>query len=85
MGTGGTANWSLLIRVAGEGGVKPSGKLILGPKYRVNLGRYPQVSISAARAKAAHLLDEAEKGVHPREALAVGPAASPSRRSPRSY
>lgn len=75
VGTGGTANWSLFIRVAGEGGSKPSGKLLLGPKYRVNLGRYPEVSISAARAKAAHLLDQAKQGVHPRETLAPAPAA----------
>ena len=52
LGTGGAANWSLLVRVSGEGGVKHSGKLLLGRKHRVNLGRYPEVSILAARAKA---------------------------------
>jgi integrase len=72
VGVGGTVNWSLLIRVKGEGGAKPSGRLLLGPKHRVNLGRYPEVSISAARAKAAQLLDLASQGVHPRETL--GPA-----------
>jgi integrase len=69
VGTGGTASWSLLLRVAGEGGTKPSGRLLRGPKHRVNLGGYPEVSISAARAKAAHLLDQAKQGVHPREIL----------------
>jgi hypothetical protein len=29
VGTKGTASWSLLIRVAGEGGTKASGKLLL--------------------------------------------------------
>ena len=75
VGTGGTANWSLLIRVAGEGGAKPSGRLLLGRKHRVNLGRYPEVSISAVRAKAAHLLDLAKQGMHPRETLSPAPSA----------
>jgi len=75
LGTGGAANWSLLIRVAGEGGVKASGKLLLGPKYRVNLGRYPEVSISEARAKAMSLLEQAKRGVNPREALNPTPTA----------
>jgi integrase len=75
VGAGGTVNWSLLIRVAGEGGAKPSGRLLLGRKHRVNLGRYPEVSISTARAKAAHLLDLAKQGVHPRETLSLTPTA----------
>lgn len=74
VGTGGTVNWSFLIRVKGEGGAKPSGRLLLGPKLRLNLGHYPEVSISAARAKAAQLLDLAKRGVHPRETL--GPASA---------
>ena len=75
-GTGGTANWSLLIRVAGEGGVNAKGRLLRGPKYRVNLGRYPEVSISSARAKAAHVLDQARQGIHPRQTLkSVQPAS----------
>jgi integrase len=76
VGAGGTANWSLLLRVAGEGGAKPSGRLLLGRKHRVNLGRYPEVSISAVRAKAAHLLDLAKQGVHPRENLSPAPSAA---------
>jgi len=76
VGAGGTVNWSLLIRVAGEGGAKPSGRLLLGPKHRVNLGRYPEVSISAVRAKAAHLLDLAKQGVHPRENMSPAPSAA---------
>lgn len=31
LGTGGAANWTLLLRVAGEGGANASGKLMLGP------------------------------------------------------
>jgi integrase len=75
LGTGGAANWSLLVRVSGEGGVKPSGKLLLGPKHRVNLGRYPEVSILAARAKATTLLEQAKRGVTPGQVLSLNPAA----------
>lgn len=75
LGTGGTANWSFLLRVAGEGGVRANGKQLLGPKHRVNLGRYPQVSIAEARAKAASLLERAKKGVTPSEALNLKPTA----------
>ncbi len=74
-GTAGAASWSLLIRVTGEGGVKASGKGLLGPKYRVNLGRYPQVSLSEARAKAVVLLEQAKRGVNPKEALTPTPTA----------
>lgn len=51
--------------MAGEGGTKASGKLLLGGKHRVNLGRYPAVSIAEARAKAARLLEQAQRGVSP--------------------
>ncbi|MGH8217485.1 MAG: tyrosine-type recombinase/integrase [Steroidobacteraceae bacterium] len=77
LGTGGTANWSLLIRVAGEGGATSTGRLLLGPKHRINLGCYPQVSISSARAKAAQLLDQAKQGIHPRQTLRAARVAGP--------
>jgi hypothetical protein len=38
---GGAANFSLLVRVAGEGGVNQNGKRLLGRKLRVSLGNYP--------------------------------------------
>ena len=75
VGTKGTASWSLLIRVAGEGGTKASGKLLLGGKHRVNLGRYPAVSIAEARAKAATLLEQAQRGVSPLETASAARAA----------
>ncbi len=75
VGTKGTASWSLLIRVAGEGGTKASGKLLLGGKHRVNLGRYPAVSIAEARAKAAALLEQAQRGVSPLETASAARAA----------
>jgi integrase len=75
LGTAGAASWSLLIRVTGEGGVKASGKGLLGPKYRINLGRYPEVSLSEARAKSVVLLEQAKRGVNPKEALTPTPTA----------
>jgi len=75
LGTGGAANWSLLVRVAGEGGVKASGKPVLGPKHRVNLGSYPSVSITEARARAVTALEQAQRGVNPKNARTPVPTA----------
>ena len=75
VGTGGTANWSLIIRVTGEGGTKASGKQMLGPKHRVYLGNYPAVSLSEARARAVTALAQAKRGVHPREDAYPRPGA----------
>ncbi|HEY1892790.1 MAG TPA: Arm DNA-binding domain-containing protein [Steroidobacteraceae bacterium] len=61
--------------MVGEGGTKASGKLLLGGKHRMNLGRYPAVSIAEARAKAATLLEQAERGVSPLETASVARAA----------
>lgn len=47
---GGAANWTLLVRVAGEGGVNRHGKRLLGKKVRVSLGNYPTVTLQGARA-----------------------------------
>ncbi len=66
---GGVANWSLLLRVAGEGGVNANGRRLLGKKLRVSLGHYPQVTIQAARAKANHMADQARRGINPKNVL----------------
>lgn len=67
---GGAANWTLALRVVGEGGVNAHGKRLLGRKIRVSLGNYPQVSLSAARAQANHLIEQAKLGLNPKMALA---------------
>jgi Arm DNA-binding domain len=67
---GGGANWALIVRVKGEGGVNRHGKPLLGKRLRVSLGNYPQVSLQAARAQANHLLEEAKRGINPKTALA---------------
>jgi integrase len=66
---GGVANFSFLVRVAGEGGVNQNGKRLLGKKLRISLGNYPEVSLQAARARANHMADQAKRGVNPKELL----------------
>ncbi|MGH8178688.1 MAG: tyrosine-type recombinase/integrase [Steroidobacter sp.] len=70
LGTGGAANWSLLLRVTGEGGVKSTGKQLLGRKHRVNLGAYPAVGLASARTLALSLIEQAKRGVNPKVAMA---------------
>ncbi len=41
---GGAANWTLLVRVVGEGGTNEHGKPLLGKKLRVSLGNYPVIT-----------------------------------------
>ena len=66
---GGAANWTLALRVVGEGGVNAHGKKLLGRKIRISLGNYPQISLAAARAQANHLIEQAKLGVNPKMAL----------------
>ena len=66
---GGAANWSFLVRVAGEGGVNNHGKRLLGKKLRISLGNYPDVTLQAARARANHMADQAKRGVNPKDLL----------------
>jgi integrase len=63
------ATWSLMIRVFGEGGITDRGHGLMGPKRRLTLGAYPQVSLHAARAKANAYIDQARRGESPVEAL----------------
>lgn len=63
---GGGSNWTLFLRVAGEGGVNEHGRPLVGRKHRVSLGSYPTVSIQAARAKANNILEQAKQGINPK-------------------
>ena len=71
----GAANWTLVLRVTGEGGVNAHGKRLLGRKIRVSLGNYPQTSLQAARAQANHLLEQAKLGINPKLAMAQSATA----------
>jgi integrase len=66
---GGAANWSFLVRVAGEGGINNHGKRLLGKKHRISVGNYPEVSLQAARARANHMADQAKHGVNPKDSF----------------
>lgn len=73
---GGAANWTLLVRVVGEGGTNEHGKPLLGKKLRVSLGNYPVVTLQAARSRANHVLDQARRGVNAKQALKDGDTAN---------
>jgi integrase len=66
---GGAANWTLALRVVGEGGINAHGKRLLGRKIRISLGNYPQISLPAARAQANYLIEQAKHGINPKVAL----------------
>jgi integrase len=75
LSTRGTGSWTLLLRVAGEGGVNQQGRALFGKKIRINLGNYPAISIHLARAKANALIEQAKRGINPKDALLVGAKA----------
>jgi integrase len=58
VGTSGKRSWSMLYRVA-----QPDGSR--GKMKRLNLGVYPQVSLTDARDKARQALETADKGIDP--------------------
>jgi len=68
VGPGG-ATWSLVVRVAGEGGVSKRGFKRKGKRHRLTLGEYPTVSLEDARGRANLYLDQANKGINPTVAL----------------
>ncbi len=70
-----SATWYLRLRVAGEGGVSPSGKQRVGKQHRVCLGDYPVVTLEAARSQANQYLDQAKRGESPIKALAAAATA----------
>jgi integrase len=75
LGLQGTGTWSLLLRVAGEGGVNEHGRALRGKKLRVTLGAYPETSLHAAHAKASNLIEQAKRGVNPKTALRANATA----------
>jgi hypothetical protein len=70
-----SATWYLRLRVAGEGGVGPTGKQRVGKQHRVCLGDYPVVTLEAAQSLANQYLDQAKWGQSPVEALAAAASA----------
>ena len=72
----GTRTWALECRVRGQGEKLATGKQAAGPKQRLTLGEYPDMSIAEARAAASQMLALARKGIDPAPKLAP-PAAVP--------
>jgi integrase len=70
VGPRGRPTWTLRYTVTGRGGVSERGKQMAGRKfYRITLGEYPALSLIAARAKAATMLADADRGIDPVERL----------------
>lgn len=61
----GAKSWSLLYRVAGEGGLNANGRQLRGKLKRMTLGQYPLMDLSEARQKARDGLDLADRGYDP--------------------
>lgn len=72
----GAKSWSLLYRVAGEGGLNVSGRQLRGKLKRMTLGQYPLMELSEARQKARDGLDLADRGYDPVEGRDVEIAAA---------
>jgi integrase len=65
VGGGTAATWSLVLRVAGEGGTSRRGLMLKGRRRRLTLGTYPEMGIAAARARASEYRALAKKGESP--------------------
>ncbi len=65
VGGGTAATWSLVLRVAGEGGISRHGLKLKGRRHRLTLGTYPAISIERARARANEYRAQAKKGESP--------------------
>lgn len=64
----GLKSWSLLFRIAGEGGESPTGYPLRGRLRRITFGPYPLIPLAEAREKAREALEQADRGHNPLEA-----------------
>ncbi|MGE0830226.1 MAG: tyrosine-type recombinase/integrase [Hyphomonadaceae bacterium] len=62
----GARTWSVGYKVAGEGGISCSGRLLKGRQHRVTLGSVLTLPIDSARSQALDILRSAERGIDPR-------------------
>jgi integrase len=78
VGPRGKPTWTYRFRIRGAGGVTPAGTPVNGKRYhRIALGRYPDMSIKAARDAATRFARAVEKGENPAEVVA-GRAVNPN-------
>jgi integrase len=77
----GVRSWSLLYRIAGEGGETASGLPKRGKLRRLTLGRYPVLDLKKAREAAREALELADGGQDPAIVRASGVADRQRRRA----
>lgn len=64
----GVKSFSVIYKVPGEGGVSPSGRLLVGRQHRITLGSTPPMELKEARNQARTILQAATEGQDPRQA-----------------
>ena len=62
----GVKSFSVIYKVAGEGGVSPTGRQLTGRQHRITLGQYPALGLKNAREKARQILETVSDGLDPR-------------------
>ncbi len=62
----GVRSFSVAYKVPGEGGVGPTGRLLVGCQHRITLGTWPALRLKAARDQARALLEVVSEGRDPR-------------------
>jgi integrase len=71
VGPSGKPTWTYRFRIRGDGGVTTAGTPLNGKRHhRITLGRYPAMSLKAAREQAAHYARALEQGENPAELVA---------------
>jgi len=71
----GSSAWTQIIRVTGEGGINAHGKALLGKRHRLTLGQYPAITIEVARIQSNIYLEQAKRGINPKDALKAAATA----------
>lgn len=68
---GSSKTFAVIYKVPGEGGVRPSGRLLTGRQHRLTLGKWPVLGLSEAREKARDALAQVNEGRDPRLSVAA--------------
>ena len=63
----GVRSFSVIYKVPGEGGVGPTGRLLVGRQHRITLGAWPALRLKKAREDARAILEVVGEGRDPRD------------------
>ncbi len=74
----GVRSFSVVHKVAGEGGTSPTGRLRVGSRHRITPGTWPALCLRAAREQARVLLEAVTEGRGPRPERREQPSPGPS-------